>query len=184
MNATLDLDAHRPETPPLPGCFKLAAGRAVTLAPRRAGVLRIAHGAVWVTTGQGSGLGADDLFLASGQSLVVQPGQRLVMESHASGTPVAAWFLWDPLAQVACAPLPRIEISRWLAVTQPLADLRLALVFGLGALARLLRGVASLVLGARPRGARADRALSALAKARRSQGAMSAGDSIALSGAV
>ena len=119
-----------------------------------------------------------------GELVPTQPGQRLVMESHASGAPGSAWFLWDPLAQAAHASVPRTDVSRWLAVTQPLADLRLALVFGLGAFARLVRGVAGLALGGRARGARPARALSALASARRSQGAMSAGDSIALSGAV
>jgi len=33
----------------LPGTWKLGAGRAITLAPREDAILRVAHGALWVT---------------------------------------------------------------------------------------------------------------------------------------
>ena len=33
----------------LPGTWKLAAGRAITLEPREAGVVKVAHGQVWAT---------------------------------------------------------------------------------------------------------------------------------------
>ena len=33
----------------LPGCWQLGHGRAVSLLPREAGVLRVAHGRVWAT---------------------------------------------------------------------------------------------------------------------------------------
>ncbi len=35
--------------PALPGTWKLAAGRAITLEPREAGILRVAHGQLWAT---------------------------------------------------------------------------------------------------------------------------------------
>ena len=186
MNTSDDLLAPSPATSALTGCFKLAAGRAVTLAPREAGVLRIVHGRVWLTV-DGRGQPRSDVFLSAGEQLTLRRGERLVMESFEPRAHTAsAWFHWDPVAETMAVP------SRRQAVTQPLADLRLALLLGAGAAGRLVLGVAGLVgwtLGGRgaPRdlpAPTAARALSALATARRTQGAISCGDSVALSGAV
>lgn len=49
---------------------QVAAGAAVTLAPKAAMTLRIAEGQAWVTLGQGLGDGSD-MFLCAGQSLPV-----------------------------------------------------------------------------------------------------------------
>ena len=35
---------------PLPGTWKLARGRAITLRPTTDGILRVAHGRLWATT--------------------------------------------------------------------------------------------------------------------------------------
>src|SRR5262245_50390417 len=37
------------QAPALPGTWKLAAGRAITLQPLENGVLRVAHGVMWAT---------------------------------------------------------------------------------------------------------------------------------------
>ena len=71
----------------LPGTWKLRAGRAITLEPREQGVLRVAHGGMWVTfdgphAGPRNDLG--DHFVAAGGALRVAPGQRLVIESLSS----------------------------------------------------------------------------------------------------
>ncbi|MES2929323.1 MAG: DUF2917 domain-containing protein [Pseudomonadota bacterium] len=57
----------------------VAAGAAVTLAPKAAMVLRIAEGQAWVTLGQGLG-DSSDVFLCAGQSLPVAAGQSVVVE--------------------------------------------------------------------------------------------------------
>ncbi len=146
----------------LTGCFKLAAGRAVTIEPRWTGVLRIAHGRVWVTvdTPAKAATARGDIFLMPGDSLVLKAGERMVMESWPAISPDnsasarSSWFMWDPVAQTAA------EGSRWnAAVEAPLADLRRALVLALGAGGRLVLGVAGLAglggLGGRAaRGAR------------------------------
>lgn len=57
----------------------VAAGAAVTLAPKVAMTLRIAEGQAWVTLGKGLG-DSSDLFLCAGQSLPVAAGQSVVVE--------------------------------------------------------------------------------------------------------
>lgn len=69
--------------PILPGCWTLAPGRAISLRPREAGVLRIEMGRVWATFDgphQGHGNESGDHFLLAGQHLAVRAGQRLVLE--------------------------------------------------------------------------------------------------------
>ena len=66
------------------GCLNLIPGRALSLRPREAGVLRVAQGQVWATldsphTGHGNESG--DYFLRSGERLAVRAGQHLVVES-------------------------------------------------------------------------------------------------------
>ena len=70
-------------TTALPGTWKLARGRAVTLRPDTDGILRIAHGRVWATVdGPHGGTPCDsgDHILQTGRSMYVQAGHRVVIE--------------------------------------------------------------------------------------------------------
>ena len=84
MTSQPSMKMHSPAaSETLGGCWKLASGRAMTLQPREAGVLRINAGQVWATldgphTGPANDWG--DLFLTKGQRLNLQPGQRVVIE--------------------------------------------------------------------------------------------------------
>jgi hypothetical protein len=155
----------------LPGTWKLAAGRAITLQPREAGLVRVAHGQLWATY-DGPHIGAlndsGDHVLGAGAQLRVAAGQRLVVEAWNGEAP--AYFSWDPLVQRAAVPRPRLE-----AVVQPLSDLRLALVFGGRAAVRLVAALAALGWGlvAGRRGDFVDCAFNADARACRAQGAIS-----------
>jgi hypothetical protein len=121
--------------PALPGTWKLATGRAITLEPREAGVFKVAHGQLWATF-DGPHAGrldqSGDFFLGAGETMRLQPGQRLVIESLDGECP--AYFSWDPVV----VPVRR---AHWADVLQPVQDLRLALVFGGHAVARLVTGV-------------------------------------------
>lgn len=127
----------------LAGCWKLGVGRALTLQVRHAGVLRIAHGRVWATfdhAEQDSSVRAGDHFLSRGESLSLQPGESLVMESFGIGHASSAYFSWEPAR--AASPVP---VSR-AAVAQPLVDLRLASGLAARAMGRLGRALAGGVL--------------------------------------
>ena len=161
----------------LPGCWKLDTGRAVTLRPHEAGVLRVAQGQVWATLqgphrGRGNDLG--DHFLRRGESLALRAGQRLVLEPWDATSQAPAWFSWDP--QSAAAHHPGHSARGWsVAVVQPLNDLRLALGGAAGAVARLTTGLAGFALdlvAGRDRLAGAERAFSADSRASRAHGAM------------
>lgn len=191
------------------GCWKLGDGRAVTLRPTRPGVLRIAHGRVWITLDQAqrdNGVRGGDHVLGAGDSLQLLPGQALVMESWNAAQNTAAYFSWDPLpamAGLAIAERRARALARnpqWRAgVLQPLRDLRLAAGLAATASGRLLAGLAGaltvallvvvprlvidLVAG-RARTALAARAFKAHSSERRAHGAISCGDSIASSGAL
>lgn len=139
-----------PSTAALPGCWKLDAGQALSLTPSSAGVLRIAHGRVWVTMDmlRGDTQASGDLFLVPGRGLVVQAGQRVVLESSGAERGAAAYFAWDPLPQAQARAVGRaLHAGRWQqAVAQPVCDLGLALGQAGTALARLALGVIGLVL--------------------------------------
>lgn len=165
-------------SPVLPGTWKLAAHRAITLHPREDAVLRIAHGCVWLTfDGQAAGHGEDsgDIFLAAGEQVTVQAGQRAVIEPYgAAGSKAVAYFSWDALPVAVRDPVR--AASRWqVAVLQPLGDLRGALGVAAGALGRLVLGLggvaAAFVFGLD--GGRGARAFRAHSSARRAHGAMS-----------
>jgi hypothetical protein len=119
--------------PALPGTWKLAAGKAITLEPRDSGILKIAHGRLWVTF-EGPHHGrlneSGDHVMGVGEQLQLKPGQRIVLEPWNEGCP--AYFSWDPTPAARSVRRMRVE-----DIVQPLADLRLALVFGGHAVARL-----------------------------------------------
>jgi hypothetical protein len=127
----------------LPGTWKLGAGRAITLRPGEHGTLRVAHGRIWATFDgphQGSPNGLGDHVIGVGERLWVRSGQRVVIQSW--NRQDAAYFSWDP----ALAPVTARGVNL-AGVLQPLADLRLALVFGAGAVARLAAGMLQLAWG-------------------------------------
>jgi hypothetical protein len=124
------------DAPALPGTWKLAKGRAITLEPRTNGILRIAHGRVWATVdGPHGGTPTDsgDHILEVGRSMWVRPGQRVVIEAWNA----SSYFTWDPVFAPAKVRAPRRRVD-FAAATQPLADLRTALVLAGGALRRLV----------------------------------------------
>jgi hypothetical protein len=129
---------------PLPGTWKLARGRAVTLRPVTDGILRIAHGQVWATVDGPHGGGptdSGDHVLEVGRSMYVRAGQRVVIESWSPAT--ASYFAWDPVVVTAPARAARPSLNVAI-VLQPLADLRAAVALGLRALGQLAGGVAHL----------------------------------------
>ena len=160
-----------PAAPALPGAWRLSAGRAISLRPREAGILRVAHGRLWVTFDGPHGGPPNDLgdhVLGVGEQVRLASRQRLVAEAWDAHAP--AYFSWDPL------PVAAGESMRLAAVLQPLDDLRLALVFGAGAVRRLAVGLAALawsLLGGRSRATLADCDFSAHSRACRAHGAMS-----------
>jgi hypothetical protein len=144
----------------LSGCWKLGSGRALTLRPTEAGMLRIAHGQVWLTFNnahQDDGVRGGDHFLGAGEELRLLPGQVLVMESWHAAHTSPVYFSWDPLpatAGVTLASPSRHALAQravslpWRAgVAQPLRDLRGALGLAAAASGRLAFGLAG-VLGA------------------------------------
>ena len=85
--------------PILPGCWTLAAGRAISLHSREAGMLRIEMGRVWATFDgphQGHGNESGDHFLQAGQQLAVRAGQRLVLEPWCVAADASVCFEWTP----------------------------------------------------------------------------------------
>ena len=89
----------------VPGFWKLAPGRALSLQPRQPGLLRVAQGQVWATLDaehQGAGNELGDYFLGAGEHLTVRPGQHVVLEPLAQPQPQAAgtwgwaWVVWGP----------------------------------------------------------------------------------------
>ena len=123
----------------LPGTWKLARGRAITLRPTTDGVLRVAHGRVYATIdGPHGGTPCDsgDHVLEVGRSMYLRAGQAVVLEAwNARG---ASYFAWDPVFAPARA---RVTMG---ALVQPLADLRLAVGLAVRAVGQLGSGVARL----------------------------------------
>ena len=129
----------------LPGTWKLARGRAITLRPTTDGILRIAHGRVWATVDGPHGVtphDSGDHLLEVGRSMYLRAGQRVVIEAwNPRG---ASYFAWDPVFAPAPAPVamrPRLNFS---GVVQPLADLRMAFGLALRATGQLAAGIARL----------------------------------------
>ena len=105
--------------PAVSECWKLMPGRAISLQPRQAGVLRIAQGQVWATfDGPHSGHGNEsgDHFLQAGQALAVRAGQRLVFEPWGKAGAAPVYFEWTRLPTA-----DTVRAFRWhAAVVQPL----------------------------------------------------------------
>jgi hypothetical protein len=124
----------------VPGFWKLTPGRALSLQPRNAGLLRVAQGQVWVTLDvpqQGAGNELGDYFLHAGEQLAVNPGQHLVLEPFERADQQAVFFEWTPSLESAGA----LAAQDATAVTQPLRDLGLALGMVGTALAHLCAGL-------------------------------------------
>lgn len=124
----------------VPGFWKLAPGRALSLQPRQSGLLRVAQGQVWVTLDaeqEGAGNELGDYFLQPGEQLAVRPGQHVVLESVERAEHAPVYFEWEPISAVASAPVAQNAT----VVTQPLRDLGVALGMVGSALVNLGEGV-------------------------------------------
>ena len=138
----------------LPGTWKLARGRAITLRPTTDGILRIAHGRVWATVDGPHGVtphDSGDHLLEVGRSMYLRAGQHVVIEAwNRTG---ASYFAWDPVFATApvAAARPRLNFA---GVVQPLADLRMAFGLALRAAGQLAAGLARLAWEAARGGSR------------------------------
>jgi hypothetical protein len=126
------------------GFWKLLPGRALSLQPRQAGLLRVVQGQVWVTLGvspHGARNELGDYFLRAGEQLAISPRQQVVMEPFDHAQEQAAFFDWTPSPvweRTTTAQDPG-------AVTQPLRELGQAL--GMVAMALLHLGTGLLAYG-------------------------------------
>ena len=126
------------------GCFKLNAGHAMSLTPNVPGELRISHGRVWVTFGQGaddSSVHAGDYFLEAGDLLRLLPGQQLVMEAYDKNACQHVYFNWEPDTALSRVASSRHAQHVRAQVRQPLRDLGLALQLAGHALSRLVQAL-------------------------------------------
>lgn len=127
--------------PAVSGRWQLAPGRAISLRPRQAGVLRIAQGRVWATLDgpqQGAGNESGDHFLQRGQRLLVDAGQHLVFEPWSEPGEAPVCFEWTPVTAGGSVPA-----ARWNAtVIEPLHEVGRALLMAGRALGRLALGLA------------------------------------------
>ncbi|MCE1194723.1 MAG: DUF2917 domain-containing protein [Acidovorax sp.] len=156
---------------PLPrgaGCWKLAAGRALSLHPRERSVVEVVDGRVWLTLRGAPGAGqpgrAADVVLQAGDRLTLVAGQHAVLEAWspagASGGAAFDWLL-EPEPEAAPAAgwhSSTAHRAQWEgSVVQPLRDLGRALGQGgravgwagaqaLGATGRLAAGLARFAL--------------------------------------
>lgn len=182
------------------GCWKLAAGRALTLAPLQPGALHITHGSAWATLAGPHARREGDLFLAAPAVLPLKAGQSVVIEPLQRGESGDLAFDWVP----ALAAAPQRVAARVGAVqslAQPSADFLRELA-ALGAALRgsgrafvtLAGGVARLPLAFRPFASEREadktlltlglRTFSADSSVGRAQGCIAPGASVASSGAL
>lgn len=125
------------------GAWKLAGHKAMSLRPRRHGVLRVVRGRLWVTTGGEPGRSpgeSGDHVLSAGEQLRLPAWRHVVIESWKDEQ---ACFDWQPLPELALAAAARCQ-----AVLQPLSELRQAAGLAAGALGRLVVGLGRLAWGA------------------------------------
>ena len=142
--------AAPPAAPALPGSWKLKAGRAVTLRPREASLLRVKQGRVWVTLQREPG----DHVLVPGSTLHIAAGDRVVIEPWPVQERQPVYFDWDPSPVYLAAAEPLVTLTAVPArararqradVGLALRDLRAALAAVAGATARLGFGVLGLL---------------------------------------
>lgn len=129
------------------GCWKLAAGCALSLYPRQRSVLEIAQGRVWLTLSpaspshirQSAASAVVDQVLQAGERLTIEPGQHVVMEAwslageeshiaavafHWDLAPASAGAAASPTSPVTSRLAQSIAASDWeCCVVQPLRDL-------------------------------------------------------------
>lgn len=136
--------------PALPGSWSLKAGRAVTLRPREASLLRVKQGRVWATLSSATG----DHVLVPGSTLHVPAGDRVVIEPWPVQERQPVFFDWDPSPVYLAAAEPLVTLTPAPAraralqradVGLALRDLRAALADVAGATARLGFGVLGLL---------------------------------------
>ncbi|WP_394790196.1 DUF2917 domain-containing protein [Rhodoferax sp.] len=153
MSATLELQSS-PSAAALTECWKLDVGHATTLQTHQAGVFRVAQGKVWATldgphTGHTMVLG--DHILGAGETLRLQPGQRMVIESWHLGEEATqaepAYFSWEPVSEAVWDGRHEAASAgaQWRGgVVQPSRDLAQALRSALAAAGRLALGLVGL----------------------------------------
>lgn len=146
------LDAQTLGTTAAP--MQLAKGRAVTLRPKLAGILRVPHGRVWATLDKVRGSSLDDFgdhFVAPDHDLHVRAGQRVVLEAWPRSGADSITLVYEPISSTR----PQ-RISQWqAAVMEPVRELGHGLALSGYALARLamgLVGYAEYLLPGRRRG--------------------------------
>jgi len=123
------------------GCFKLSAGRAMSLTPTVPGELRMTYGRVWVTftnAANDSTARAGDHFLAAGDLLRLQAGQQLVLEMIENNAHQSVYFSWETDAVLNVAASPRRRQIAQAEVRQPLLALGACLRQAAWALSRLV----------------------------------------------
>lgn len=131
-------------------CWKLGAGQATTLQPRQAGVFRVAQGAVWATVNgmqHGETELPGDRLLKEGDSLHLQVGQRLVVESWNPAAEAPVYFSWEPVNEVVWDGRREAASAgaQWRGgVVQPSRDLAQALRSAATAAAHLVLGLIGL----------------------------------------
>ncbi len=117
----------------------LAKGRAVTLRPRTAGVLRVVSGRAWATLDVSRHtplLETGDHFVALGHDLQLRAGQRVVVEAWPHKGQDEIKLQWEAQPELCMA-------SRWQAkVVEPLGDVGHGLALVARALGRLVAGLA------------------------------------------
>lgn len=122
------------------GRWRLHPGHAMSLQPRRASLLRIYCGRVWVTSGGPYpvlGRESGDRFISPGETLRVPAGARLVMEPLAeAGDERPVHFDWTE------APRERAGERFAREVLVPARELQRAVAQSGQALTRVLRGLA------------------------------------------
>jgi hypothetical protein len=140
------------------GSVQLATGRALSLQPGKASLLRVRQGRVWATLGSELG----DHVLVPGSTLHIPAGDHVVIEPWPLQERCPVFFDWDPAPVYLAAAQPVVSLlpvrepdlaGERVAVGQALRDLRAALGLAVGATARLAFGVARFAVGfvARPR---------------------------------
>ena len=140
------------------GSFQLANGRALSLQPGKASLLRVKQGRVWATLGSELG----DHVLVPGSTLHIPAGEHVVIEPWPLEERCPVFFDWDPAPVYLAAAQPLVSLlpvrepglaDERVAVGQAVRDLRAALGLAVGATARLAFGVARFAVGfaTRPR---------------------------------